>query len=94
MSRHTEPMTDAYIAGQRRRNDARTRCKIEQLGSDWLLHPDNAIDRAEHLAQRRATAIIEHRLLIIPNATREAFQRHAEQVFKSGLLIQHEGGAQ
>jgi hypothetical protein len=95
MSRHTEPMTDAYVTGQRLRNAARVGAKIEQLGADWLLHPDNAITRDQHLELRRSRAErIDTRVLIIPNAVRDAFSRHAQQVFQSGLLLEHEGGAQ
>lgn len=94
MSRHTEPMTDAYIAGQRLRNAARVQCAIEQLGERWLLHPDNAVTVDEYREFRRARAErIDLRVLVVPNATREAFQRHAKKVFESGLLIPHEGGA-
>lgn len=92
---HTQPMTDAYMVGLRRRNAARVQCAIEQLGDRWLLHPDNAVTTDEYLEFRRARAErINLRVLVVPNATREAFQRHAKNVFESGLLIQHEGGAQ
>lgn len=94
MSRHTEPMTDAYMIGLRLRNAARAQFKTEQLGDRWLLHPDNAIEKTEVIAKRRAKALRENRLLIVPNATREAFIRHAECVSQSGLLIEYKGGAQ
>lgn len=88
MSRHTEPMTDAYVTAQRLRNSARVGAKIEQLGSRWLLHPDNAIDPVEAVAQRRAKAMREARLLIVstPSAVRSAFEEHAQQVSQSGLI--------
>lgn len=91
MSRHTKPMTDAYIVGLRLRNAARVQGAIEQLGDRWLLHPHNAVTVDEYREFRRARAErIDLRVLVIPNATREAFQRHAQKVLESGLLIQHE----
>lgn len=112
MSRHTEPMTDAYMVGLRRRNAARVQCAIEQLGDRWLLHPDNAVTTNEYLEFRRARAErVDTRVLFVSTPSgddsfirrafaagfkppAEAFQSHANQVFESGRLIQHEGGAQ
>lgn len=91
-SRHTEPMTDAYMTGQRLRNEARAQVSAQQLGSRWLLHPDNKVTCDEYREFRRGRA--ELRVLIAPNATRDAFRRHAQQVFESGLLIEHSGGEQ
>lgn len=95
MSRHTEPMSDAYIASLRRRNAARVQVATEQLGDRWLLHPNNAVTTDEYREFRRSRAErIDLRVLSVPSSAREAFIRHAQQVFESGLLIQHEGGEQ
>lgn len=53
-SRHTEAITDAYLTGLRMRNEARAKCATEQLGTVWLLHPDNNVTAEEHSELRRA----------------------------------------
>jgi len=103
MSRHTEPMTDAYIAAERLRNAARVQCSIEQLGTRWVLHPDNAVTRESHIeARRERVEVIDTRRLreagFMP--LREAFQRAEEGSFaailaaRKPVLLQHDGGAQ
>jgi hypothetical protein len=84
-------MTDVYIDSLRRRNAARAQASAQQLGSRWLLHPDNNVTCDEYREFRRGRAErIDLRVIIVPNATRDAFQRHAQQVFESGLLIDPE----
>lgn len=46
MTRHTAPMTDAYMTGLRLRNAARAKCVIKQMGTDYLLHPANNVPSA------------------------------------------------
>lgn len=93
MSRHTEPMTDAYIAAQRLRNEARAKAAAADLGDVWLLHPANHISRDEYLASRRATAFRQGRALILSTpGSDEEFERLFNR--REPLAIQHEGGAQ
>lgn len=102
-TRHTGPMTDAYIAAERLRNEARVQCAIQQLGTRWVLHPGNAVTRESHIeARRERVEVIDTRRLreagFLP--LREAFLRAEEGSFaaivaaRKPLLIQHEGGAQ
>jgi len=96
-------MTDAYIAAERLRNAARVQCSIEQLGTRWVLHPDNAVTRESHIeARRERVEVIDTRRLreagFMP--LREAFQRAEEGSFaailaaRKPVLLQHDGGAQ
>lgn len=103
MSRHTQPMTDAYMTGQRMRNEARAQCKIEQLGDRWLLHPDNALTRDQHIEFRRSrteridTSRLTSRLEAAGFCSAsEAFRRALEGFsrVRFPLLLEHEGGAQ
>lgn len=99
MSRHTEPMTDAYVVGLRLRNAARVQCAIEQLGDLWLLHPHNAVTVEEYREFRRARAerIDTSRLEAAGFCSvADAFRRATESFSRAcrPVLIQHEGGAQ
>lgn len=40
--KHHGVMTDQALRAMRLRNAARVQARIEQMGSRWLLHPDNA----------------------------------------------------
>lgn len=40
-------MSDAEIEGMRERNEAAIQKRIEELGSKWILHPDNQVFRHE-----------------------------------------------
>ena len=89
MSRHTEPMTDAYIAAERLRNEARVQCAIQQLGTRWVLHPDNAVTRESHLeARRERVEVIDTRRLREAGfaTVAEAFRRATEAFCRSTAL--------
>lgn len=50
--KHHGVMTDQALQAMRLRNEARVRARIEQMGSRWLLHPDNAPkNRTELIAE-------------------------------------------
>lgn len=71
-------MTDAYIAAERLRNAARVQCSIQQLGTRWVLHPDNAVTRESHReALRERVEVVDTRRLRYAGfaPVREAFQR-------------------
>jgi hypothetical protein len=41
------PFTDATLIQLQERNEAKRQQSINQLGSKWLVHPDNKVQRKE-----------------------------------------------